>query len=116
MKDVEMMETQSDVIFDAPPTTMSSTDLCGEAIVIASDKINEKLAKCARPAAHSTTCVPVPTPTHMRTVMCTRLLRMQMRLTLFRYKGATLAERASAAIAAGEDLSAPGSYDAPKLW
>ena len=60
----------------------------------------------ARPHAH----------THMRTVMCTCLLRMQMRLTLFRYKGATLAERASAAIAAGEDLSAPGSYDAPKLW
>jgi len=77
MSDVEITETATDIIPNAPPTTMSSTDLCGEAVVEASRKILDVLRK---------------------------------------YPGETLAERASNAIDAGEDLSARGTCNAPALW
>ncbi|GAH02438.1 unnamed protein product, partial [marine sediment metagenome] len=46
VENVEVTDTQSSLIPNTPPTSMVSTDLCGEAILKACAKLNDTLSAC----------------------------------------------------------------------
>ena len=117
---IDVTETSTSVIPNQPPTTMSSTDLCGDAICMAVREIRDVLDRSENYAQHL-----MIMPTLVVVVSgCSRLIQSMayfvchISVVLDRYgdERATFDDKVAAALAAGEDLSARGMKDGPKLW